>query len=198
MLDFSRQKFHPVLDLPQDYEVYDFCHGYDPERMRKSEYGIGKYDEKRENMYTAPLFGSEEERRNVHMGIDIAAPVGTPLYAFFAGEVFLFGNNPAAGDYGYTLITKHLIDATPLYALYGHLAASSLREKFSGKKIEAGETIAFIGDRHENGGWNPHLHFQLSLVAPEKCDMPGVVTEAQREQAKRIYPDPRLVLGPLY
>ena len=55
-----------------------------------------------------------------------------------------------------------------------------------------------LGDKSENGGWNPHLHFQLSLVAPEVPDIPGVVSENDRKQALQIYPDPQLILGSLY
>jgi hypothetical protein len=55
-----------------------------------------------------------------------------------------------------------------------------------------------MGDKDENGGWDPHLHFQLSLIEPETHDMPGVVSPEDREQALRDYPDPRLVLGPIY
>ena len=58
--------------------------------------------------------------------------------------------------------------------------------------------ICWMGDKDENGGWDPHLHFQLSLIEPETHDMPGVVSPEDREQALRDYPDPRLVLGPIY
>ena len=61
-----------------------------------------------------------------------------------------------------------------------------------------GEVIAWFGAFEENGGWDPHLHFQLSLIEPETHDMPGVVAPEDRDQALRDYPDPRLVLGPLY
>ena len=50
----------------------------------------------------------------------------------------------------------------------------------------------------ENGGWNPHLHFQLSRVEPIDCDLPGAVSCAQREWALQAFPDPRLVVGQLY
>jgi hypothetical protein len=42
------------------------------------------------------------------------------------------------------------------------------------------------------------VHVQLSLEAPPTHDMPGVVAKEDREAALRVYPDPRLVLGPLY
>ena len=50
----------------------------------------------------------------------------------------------------------------------------------------------------ENGGWNPHLHFQLSRVAPKNYDLPGVVSLADRELATRVFPDPRYILGEIY
>lgn len=187
--------FAPVVVMPEGYEVYDFTTGYDPERMLRSPYGVGRYDERRPGMYTTELFAGE---RNVHMGIDLAAPVGTPVHAFADGEVHRFGYNPLPGDYGYTLVTRHEIHGTTLYALHGHLAARSLEGRFEGQRVRRGEVIAWIGDRHENGGWNPHLHFQLSLRRPEVADLPGVVCEHEREAARAIYPDPRIVLGPLY
>ena len=85
-----------------------------------------------------------------------------------------------------------------MWALHGHLSARSIEGRFEGQRVSRGEVIAWVGDRHENGGWNPHLHFQLSLVRPEVADLPGAVSDADREAALAIYPDPRLVLGPLY
>jgi murein DD-endopeptidase MepM/ murein hydrolase activator NlpD len=195
MIDFSPHRYHPVIDLPPEVEVFDFTNGYDPFRALKSPFGIGRYNEKRKGVYTTDLFGGV---RDIHVGIDIGAPVGTPVMAFFGGSIFLQGYNGAAGDYGYTIITRHEFDGVALFALHGHLSKSSLDLRKEGDAFKAGDTIAFIGDRHENGGWNPHLHFQLSYRKPEVPDLPGVVSEADRAEALRIYPDPRLVLGPLY
>ena len=132
------------------------------------------------------------------MGIDIGAPVGTPIKAFSDGNVFLSGYNGADGDYGYTLITAHVLDGVRLFALHGHLSKESVEHAVAGKPIRRGEVIAWVGDRHENGGWNPHLHFQLSYEEPKIPDMPGVVSDEDREDALKKYPDPRLVLGSLY
>jgi hypothetical protein len=96
------------------------------------------------------------------------------------------------------LITYHRIGDVDLYALYGHLSGSSLKDKVIGQKISTGEVLGWLGEESENGGWPPHVHFQLSLQPPTKADMPGVVREAELEEALKIYPDPRLVLGPLY
>jgi murein DD-endopeptidase MepM/ murein hydrolase activator NlpD len=118
--------------------------------------------------------------------------------AFADGEISHFGYNPADGDYGNVVITKHLLDGVSLWALYGHLDAASISNKRVGQPVSAGEEICWMGDKHENGGWEPHLHFQLSLVEPETHDLPGVVAPKDRPQALLDYPDPRLVLGSIY
>jgi murein DD-endopeptidase MepM/ murein hydrolase activator NlpD len=192
----ATHQFHPIIMLPSDYEVYDFTQGYDPDRNLQSEYGIGRYAEERPGMYTGELF--EEERRTVHMGIDIAAPLHTSVYSFADGEIFLFGNNDKPFDYGPTIITKHTIEGITIFALFGHLSKDSLIGKEVGQTISAGQEIAHLGMKSENGGWNPHLHFQLSLIEPETFDLPGVVHKSKLEWARRVFPDPQIVLGTLY
>jgi murein DD-endopeptidase MepM/ murein hydrolase activator NlpD len=193
MIKWQTGRYHPVVDLPNEYEVRDFTGGnYTPSRF---EYDIGRYDELRPGMYSTDLFS---DGRFLHIGIDIGAPVGTPCMAFDQGEISHFGYNPADGDYGYVIITKHLVDNNPIWALYGHLNAESIKGKKIGQKISRGEVICWMGDKHENGGWESHLHFQLSINEPETHDMPGVVDPKKRDEALVNYPDPRLVLGPIY
>ncbi len=195
MIDFSKFTFHPVVNLPSQYEVFDFTKGYDAKRARQSQYGVGKYNEKRVGMYEHEIFKGQ---RNIHLGVDIAAPVGTPIHAFADGDIFRFNFNSKPGDYGYTIITQHIFDGVPLYALFGHLSAESLTNKQLGVKFKGGDVLGWIGNENDNGGWNPHVHVQLSYDKPDVCDMPGVVSEEQLEKALKVYPDPRLVLGPLY
>ena len=193
MIGWSTHEYHPVVHLPEDYTVLDLSDGtWTPP---KTEYSVGKYDEVRPNMYNTELFGGT---RLIHMGIDIGGPVGTPCMAFADGEISHFGYNPESGDYGNVVITKHDIGGTSVWALYGHLDAASIGDKAVGKKVNAGDVIAWLGTHAENGGWEPHLHFQLSLVEPETHDLPGVVSLEHRKQALLDYPDPRLVLGRLY
>lgn len=184
--------------LPEQYEIRDFSKPYNPEQKSILPYSIGKYNEQRVGMYTAAIFKTAEEERNIHLGIDIGAPINTPIHAFYEGEIFMSAYNGAKGDYGYTIITKHLLGNTPLYALHGHLSETSVKKKQVREKIQKGEVIAWVGDKHENGGWNPHLHFQLSWEEPKTCDMPGVANKTQLDDCLKIYPDPRIVLGPLY
>ncbi len=197
--DFSAFQFEPVIKLPKDYEVYDLTGGYDPNRKRRSPYGIGRYNERRPGMYQTDLFKSgHDDVRDIHVGIDIAAPVGTPVHAFYDGRIYMTGINPAPGDYGGTIITEHDLGGRLIWALHGHLSHASVRAREAGESFKAGDVIGWVGDTDENGGWNPHVHFQLSWFKPDKCDMPGTVSEKDLERALLIYPDPRLVLGPLY
>jgi murein DD-endopeptidase MepM/ murein hydrolase activator NlpD len=199
-LDVTGFDFHPVIRLPAGYEVFDFTGGYDPARTLASPYGVGRYDEKRRGMYVSALFvgGAPAAARDVHVGVDLGAPVGEPVHAFWQGEIHKLAYNAAPGDYGHTLVTHHVIGGRDLWALFGHLSARSLEGRVQGQPIARGEVIGWVGDRHENGGWNPHVHVQLSLVRPSVADLPGAVADDDREAALRIYPDPRLVLGPIY
>ena len=193
MVAWLTGNYHPVVFLPDEYEVRDFTTGnYIPSEC---DFDIGRYDELRPGMYATELFS---DGRFLHVGIDIGAPVGTPCMAFDDGEIAHFGYNPDDGDYGNVIVTKHMVGITPVWALYGHLCSESIKGKEVGQKISKGEVICWMGDKHENGGWEPHLHFQLSLVEPGTHDMPGVVSPENRLEALAKYPDPRLVLGPIY
>jgi peptidoglycan LD-endopeptidase LytH len=188
--------FHPAIQLPSEYEVYDFTQGYDPDRTLSSQYGVGRYDERRPGMYAGEQF--QEDQRDIHVGVDIAAPVGEPVYAFYGGTIFKLGDNALPYDYGPTIITRHRWLEQTVYALHGHLDRSSLTRWSVGDTFSAGALLARVGSQSENGGWNPHLHFQLCLFAPETHDLPGVVCQRDRLWARAAFPDPRLVLGPLY
>lgn len=197
-MNFSEYTFAKVMDYPEDKSalyVFDFSKGYDPDFIRSKEWGIGKYDEQRTNMYLTSLFNS---KRNVHMGIDIWTKAGSPVYSFWEGEVAYLQDNDQPGDYGPTIVAKYQLHAEILYALYGHLSKESLEIVYPGQKLKRGQRIATIGDSEVNGGWAPHLHFQLSIKDPGEADMPGVVAEENRKQALERFPDPRLVLGNLY
>ena len=188
--------FAPVVELGEAYEVYDFSQGYDESRPLASPFGVGKYDELRPGMYLGEQF--QEDQRNLHIGIDLAGPAGTPVKAFYPGTIFKLGDNALPYDYGPTIITQHSWLNQTLYALHGHLSRESLERWSIGDRFEAGAELATLGSKEVNGGWNSHLHFQLSWIEPITHDLPGTVNARDREVALQAFPDPRLVLGPLY
>jgi murein DD-endopeptidase MepM/ murein hydrolase activator NlpD len=172
--------FHPVIRLPSKYEIFDFSESYDPNRLRGL-YGVGKYNEDRRGMYTTELFSpGSDDARTIHMGVDIGAPVGTEVYAFDDGVIFMTALNPADGDYGGTLITEHALEGRKVWALHGHLSHASTSKWRGGEKFAKGDVLGWIGDEKENGGWNPHLHFQLSWNQPQTCPESSVREIASR------------------
>ena len=203
-VDFSQHgPYHPIVDLPSNYHVHDFTRDKDP--IPEGSWSVGRYDEVRPTMYDTDMFKDASKQvdgfsgvRDVHVGLDIGGPVHTPVLAWKSGVVLHSGYNPSAGDYGNVIVTQHEVGGVPIYSLYGHLDSETLALSPVGRSFEAGAKLGGLGDRLENGGWPPHLHFQLSVVRPDTHDLPGVVSRADRAKALENYPDPRLVVGPLY
>lgn len=184
--------YHPVVVLPAGYVVLDLSGRWpaDP----GTPWTVGRYDEDR-GIYTQAIF---EGARSLHVGVDLGGPAGVAVHAFADGEVVHVGENPAPGDYGPTLVTAHVVEGRPIYALFGHLSRPSLARSPVGRRFGAGDVLGWLGEPYENGGWPTHVHVQLAIERPATHDLPGAVRLADREDALRRYPDPRLVLGPLY
>ncbi|MCB0197773.1 MAG: aminotransferase class III-fold pyridoxal phosphate-dependent enzyme, partial [Anaerolineae bacterium] len=162
--------------------------------------GIGRYNEPR-LIYTIPMFATGDaltaERRTVHIGLDLFAESGTAIYAPFAGTIHVCTINDQPQDYGGLIILKHSpTDEAPFYTLYGHLSHASSRDWQVGQAVTAGERIAELGTPAENGGWPPHLHFQIVTdLLDLGSDFPGVGLVSQREVWLALSPDPNLIVG---
>jgi hypothetical protein len=195
---FKNKHFHPVILLPTSYQVFDLKEGGEPVLDSVNQYGIGKYNERRRDMYDHELFNVEGKIRDVHVGVDISAPAETAVYAFDQGFILRKAINSQKGDFGGTILTEHEIEGVRYWILFGHLSHRSVVQAEIGRPFKMGDVIAWIGDRNENGGWNSHLHLQMSRSLPAHCDLPGVVSEADLTWALDEFPDPRLILGDLY
>ena len=199
--------FHRVVNLPEQYWVFDFTKGVDASWECPFDYQIGRYDEARPGMYEQQLFSGN---RDLHVGIDIGAPQQTEVFAFTDGIIHSFGINSEEGSYGPTIITQHQVSLAShvgsqqmnppatIWVLHGHLASDSLEGLQIGQEVRGGQLLARIGTKSENGGWEPHLHIQISLIEPKTFDLEGVVARENRQQALQQYPDPRLILGEIY
>jgi 4-aminobutyrate aminotransferase-like enzyme/Ser/Thr protein kinase RdoA (MazF antagonist) len=169
-------------------------------KSAKALVGIGRYDEAR-LLNTSPLFGDSEnptdERRTIHLGIDLFAAPGTPIYAALDGVVHAVAINTAPLDYGPLVILRHTTgDGAEFFTLYGHLARGAFDALQAGQRIGRGQAFAAIGDAHENGGWAPHLHFQVIVdLLDYRSDFPGVALASQRSIWTSLSPNPNLLLG---
>jgi murein DD-endopeptidase MepM/ murein hydrolase activator NlpD len=87
-----------------------------------------------------------------HLGVDYAAPTGTPVRSVGDGVVAFAGRQ---GGYGNVVQIKHTNDRTTLYA---HLSRIDVRQ---GQRVEQGVRIGAVGST----GWStgPHLHFEFRV-----------------------------------
>jgi 4-aminobutyrate aminotransferase-like enzyme/Ser/Thr protein kinase RdoA (MazF antagonist) len=158
--------------------------------------GIGRYNEAR-LLYTSDVFKSNDgERRTIHIGIDLFMKAGSPVFAPLDGVIHSFANNAAPLDYGPAIIIQHAADDVRFFTLYGHLSEDSLQGLYTGKVVKRGDRIASIGTPPTNGGWPPHLHFQIITdMLGKQGDFPGVAPASQREVWLSLCPNPNLILG---
>jgi hypothetical protein len=159
-------------------------------------YGVGGYMEHR-TIYTGiPLFDNGcDEPRFLHLGVDVWAKAGTPVYTPLAGKVHSFQDNNNYGDYGPTIILEHDLDGLMLYTLYGHLSRKDLDGLSDGMPISGNQKIGDFGAIEENGHWPPHLHFQLMFdMEGKQGDYPGACRFSEKDKFLKNIPDPQLIL----
>ncbi len=94
-----------------------------------------------------------------HTGVDIAGPIGTPIYAVMDGTVIDAG--PASG-FGLWVRLRH-DDGT--ITVYGHVNTTTVTV---GQHVMAGDQIATLGNRGFSTG--PHCHFEVWLHGTDRSD----------------------------
>jgi 4-aminobutyrate aminotransferase-like enzyme/murein DD-endopeptidase MepM/ murein hydrolase activator NlpD len=175
-------------------------HVFDLLRDKGRVAGIGRYDEVRP-IYTTDLFrldGNDgPEWRTIHTAIDIFLPAGAPVFTPLAGRVLSVRDNDHRGDYGPTVILEHRVnDGLIFWTLYGHLSRDSLGALAPGEMLATGDRVGWLGTEQENGGWAPHLHFQIIADRLDRTgDFPGVARPAERDVWLSLSPDPSPLLG---
>lgn len=119
---------------------------------------VGKMAKRAGGKLTQPVpgaigdkFGADRPGGRKHKGIDIAAPMGTPIGAAAAGKVTNTGYEPGGAgnfinvDHGGGLLTK-----------YFHLSRFASRRS---DQVTEGQTIGYVGSTGNSSG--PHLHFEV-------------------------------------
>jgi murein DD-endopeptidase MepM/ murein hydrolase activator NlpD len=87
-----------------------------------------------------------------HMGLDIGAPIGTPVIAPADGTVIFAGRESEYGrlisiDHGHGFTTR-----------YGHLREMHVK---TGERVRMGQTIGSVGTSGSSTG--PHLHYEVRI-----------------------------------
>ena len=99
--------------------------------------------------YTSP-FGRRWGR--LHAGIDMAGPVGTPIYATGEGVVIFAGWQRG---YGNLIKIQHELGTE---TRYGHLNSIAVRQ---GQRVSRGDTIGGMGSTGRSTG--THLHYEIRV-----------------------------------
>jgi murein DD-endopeptidase MepM/ murein hydrolase activator NlpD len=116
-----------------------------------------------EYRYGAILVGS----KNVHTGVDIDAPEGTPILAAGPGTVVsadwgLFTEAPGNENdpYGKAVVIRHDFGykGQSLFTIYAHMSELIA---VAGQHVETGDILGLVGDTGATTG--PHLHFEVRM-----------------------------------
>ena len=94
--------------------------------------------------------------RKLHKGMDYAAACGTPVGAMAAGKVLATTHNRGAGNK--VIVSHGLHNGQILTTSYHHLQGFAVS---AGQRIEAGQTVGYVGSTGASTGC--HLHFETHL-----------------------------------
>jgi murein DD-endopeptidase MepM/ murein hydrolase activator NlpD len=86
-----------------------------------------------------------------HKGIDMIAPLGTPVHAARGGQVVRAG--ATTGGFGNLVVIDH---GAGIRSFYGHLQSIDVRK---GDQVETGAPIGAVGSTGRSSA--PHLHFEV-------------------------------------
>jgi len=104
--------------------------------------------------FIRPLVGGHKTQ-GIHgyNGVDIGAPVGTPIVASASGSVIVSRGSGWNGGYGDYVVLGHSNGTQTLYAHASEVIV------FQGEKVVQGQIIGYVGSTGKSTG--PHLHFEV-------------------------------------
>ena len=122
----------------------------------------------------------------MHAGIDLAGPVGTPIYATADGVV---NRAQVVGGYGNLVELNH---GQGIQTRYGHLSSMMVR---AGQRVKRGQLIALMGSTGRSTG--SHLHYEVRIdgaavnpTAFMQAGDHGLIIQAARVEAARAMGGP--------
>jgi murein DD-endopeptidase MepM/ murein hydrolase activator NlpD len=91
-------------------------------------------------------------QRELHKGLDISAPLGTPIYASASGKVVKVERDHG---YGKNIMVDH---GSGIVTRYAHLNNYAVKK---GEQVKRGQLIGYVGNTGRSTG--PHLHYEVRL-----------------------------------
>jgi len=107
-----------------------------------------------EGYYMKPVSGAARTQ-GIHgyNGVDLGAPVGTPIMAAADGDVIIVKNGGWNGGYGNYVVIRHDNGTQTLYA---HNSSNIV---YPGQYVVQGQVIGYVGSTGRSTG--PHVHFEV-------------------------------------
>ncbi|MFC3175165.1 M23 family metallopeptidase [Novosphingobium bradum] len=118
--------------------------------------------------------------RRAHKGVDLAAPIGTPIHAAADGMV---GRADWFSGYGLYVAIEH---GGQIETRYGHMSRLNVA---AGQMVHKGDIIGYVGTTGRSTG--PHLHYEVRVAGEAVNPMPYL----QSGQIQRAAPSTALAMG---
>jgi len=98
------------------------------------------------------------DRGGAHMGTDMVAAGGTPVYASVDGAVSV--SQDSYGAYGVTVVIESVLNGQRVRTVYPHMQTGS-RQVTVGQTVAAGQTVGLVGSTGRSTA--NHLHFEVYI-----------------------------------
>jgi len=137
----SYSSTEPVLDNIKNWPAYPSCNYAT----------VGCY-------YLRPIQGGHiSQKLHGHNGVDLAAPIGTPIVATAEGTIIISRINGGwNGGYGNFVVISH---SNGTQSLYAHMSPKAAGLTSPGQHVTQGQLIGYIGMTGHTTG--PHIHFEI-------------------------------------
>jgi len=126
--------------------------------------------------------------KRAHKGIDLAAPIGTPILATGDGVITIIGRH---NGYGNMIEIKH---DKPYSTIYGHMLKFQ-KGLSKGSKVKRGQVIGYVGQTGLATG--PHCHYEVhvnnqprnptTINLPTASPVPARELAAFKSKANRLF-----------
>lgn len=168
----SNSSFNPMIMMTG---MSSMMMGSNPMSMLLQQ-GLAKQNISNENLPVAGRISSAYGQRNhpihghdhFHKGLDIAAPLGSPIKSPWDGKVVYVGNVPGFGANTVIVAHESKIDENGniVYSIFGHNNSALV---YQGQELKAGDTLATVGSEGNSTG--PHVHWETRLAKPNITDL---------------------------